>query len=337
MQLRRTVIGSLPRTVLATAQSVGLDASRLAREAGLDLDLLNDLDRRVPVETYADLWRALVRDPRADLLLEAAPAVNDLSAVGVVGYVMSNSPTISAAFSAYSRHRRILGDLFDFQIQATPDAFSITFIVPEHFREIPLFSEATVALNHALVRVLGGRAEAPTVIRFPHARERAAPRLSSIVGDRLEFDCPHTTLVYPGQVGEAPVLRADPALFHFIERHALAVAAEIPDTIRWADRVRRFVLGQLERGEPSPAEVARSLALSERTLQRRLGEEGTSFLQIVDQCRRELALRYVGDASLSFGEIAFLLGYSEQSAFHRAFRRWTGRTPAETRHQRLAG
>ena len=82
---------------------------------------------------------------------------------------------------------------------------------------------------------------------------------------------------------------------------------------------------------PSLAATAKALALGERTLRRRLEEEGTSHRALVDEVRKELALSYVRDTSLSLGELAFLLGFSEAAAFHRAFRRWTGQRPAELR------
>ena len=96
-------------------------------------------------------------------------------------------------------------------------------------------------------------------------------------------------------------------------------------------QARRVVLGAIAQGEPEVAAVARSLATSERSLQRRLQEEGTSFREVVDDARKQLAVGYLGDRRLAVSEVAYLLGYSEAGAFVRAFKRWTGKTPGEMR------
>jgi AraC-like DNA-binding protein len=90
-------------------------------------------------------------------------------------------------------------------------------------------------------------------------------------------------------------------------------------------------VGAIAQGEPEVAAVARALATSDRSLQRRLQEEGTSFRGVVDDARRELAVGYLGDRRMTVAEVAYLLGYSEASAFVRAFKRWTGKTPGEMR------
>jgi AraC-like DNA-binding protein len=96
-------------------------------------------------------------------------------------------------------------------------------------------------------------------------------------------------------------------------------------------RVRRILVDDLGQTASSPAAIARSLDISSRTLSRRLASEGSSFRQILDQTRCELAMALLHDGSLSVGDIAFFLQYSEPAAFHRSFRRWTGQTPREFR------
>jgi AraC-like DNA-binding protein len=131
---------------------------------------------------------------------------------------------------------------------------------------------------------------------------------------------------------ERPVVKADPALSHLIERHAEALLAALPPpTQTAADRVRRILSSALRDGDATLAGAARKLKMSERSLQRRLADEGVTFDALLDEIRRDLALRYLADAKIAVAEVAYLLGYSEPSPFHRAFKRWTGRTPSEMR------
>jgi AraC-like DNA-binding protein len=128
--------------------------------------------------------------------------------------------------------------------------------------------------------------------------------------------------------------QADPALYRVIERHAEALLAARPapqDTT--SERVQRVLIEALNANssDVSLTAVAAELRLSERSLQRRLAGEGTSFDALLERLRLDLALRYLGDQSIAIAEVAYLLGYSEPSAFHRAFKRWTGRTPSAVR------
>jgi AraC-like DNA-binding protein len=94
-------------------------------------------------------------------------------------------------------------------------------------------------------------------------------------------------------------------------------------------RCKAQFLEQLASGEPSAEDIAQRLNMSSRTLQRKLAEANTTYLKLVDDCRRDLALRYITDPDKSITDITFLLGFSSQSAFSRAFRRWTGSSPTE--------
>ena len=102
----------------------------------------------------------------------------------------------------------------------------------------------------------------------------------------------------------------------------------MPAATAFVDRVRQLVAGGLVRNGAEAVGVAEGLNMSRRTLQRRLRDEGTSVRDIVDSVRRDLAMRYLCEREIAVAEVAFLLGFSEASAFHRAFKRWTGTTPS---------
>ena len=95
--------------------------------------------------------------------------------------------------------------------------------------------------------------------------------------------------------------------------------------------MRRHVLERLPSGAPTQAEIARRLAVSTRTLHRRLAQAGTSFEELLDETRRELAIGYLQRTEYSIADVAYLLGFAQVSSFDRAFRRWTGRSPRESR------
>lgn len=140
---------------------------------------------------------------------------------------------------------------------------------------------------------------------------------------------PHAELVLADDVLDSATVGADAELAAFF-RGLLGPGApsEPPSTL---DRVRSVIADSLLHGAPSLPEVARSLAVSTRTLQRRLAAEQASFSDVLDDVRRERAARYLREPTLSIAEVAYLLGYTEHASFYRAFRRWYDQTPAEFR------
>jgi AraC-like DNA-binding protein len=157
-------------------------------------------------------------------------------------------------------------------------------------------------------------------------RPLAGQRYERFFDCPVRYDAPHSTLVMTRLSWEAPLERSEPRLRDILQRHADTLMAAVRHDDGLAP-VRTEIQRQLPNGAPKLGTVAKALAMSARTLQCRLQEHGTSFQALVDEERAAAARAYLSDARLGLDEIAFLLGYSEASAFSRAFKRWTGRTP----------
>jgi AraC-like DNA-binding protein len=139
------------------------------------------------------------------------------------------------------------------------------------------------------------------------------------------------------EVWDLPMRRRDPSLVRLLEPHADVAVSGATTPMALRERVRRAQARGLTAGDASVGTVARVLALSARTLQRRLADEGTSYQAELDHVRREVAERHLHDSALAIAEISFLLGYSEPAAFHRAFKRWHHVTPQAYRAARPTG
>jgi AraC-like DNA-binding protein len=140
-------------------------------------------------------------------------------------------------------------------------------------------------------------------------------------------------VVFDAALLEAPIVRADPALAAVLRRHAEDLLAALPDVTSAAALVRRHLGETLASQPPDVARAAKALGMSARSLQRKLEEEGTSFKAVVDEARRALAITHLRDERRSITDVAFLVGFSETSAFSRAFRRWTGKSPIDWRRE----
>ncbi|HRO12075.1 helix-turn-helix transcriptional regulator, partial [Amaricoccus sp.] len=171
-------------------------------------------------------------------------------------------------------------------------------------------------------------------LHFAHARESSRAELEALLGCRARFGSETTEMLLGADQLALPVSAADPYLLAVLERHAEEQLArrETHDSLR--ERAGRLVNRDLPRGVPTARQVALELGMSERTFARRLQDEGTSFRQLVDEVRREMARSYLSDPELSLAQVAYLLGYADQSAFSNSFRRWTGQSPRRFRSER---
>jgi AraC-like DNA-binding protein len=163
----------------------------------------------------------------------------------------------------------------------------------------------------------------------------AAERRGNPTGS-LTFSAAEAWVAVPCGVLDAPISGADLGLARYLEAYAQALSTGLDTPSTSATRVQDEVLRAMPEGEISAERIARRLGLHARTLQRRLAAEGTTYAAVVERARRTLAERHLAESRLSVGEVAFLLGYSEPSVFHRAFRRWTGQTPAAFRRAAFA-
>jgi AraC-like DNA-binding protein len=179
---------------------------------------------------------------------------------------------------------------------------------------------------------MSGRPLAPTRAWFAHPRPRElGPLVEALGTDAIEFDRERNGMALPKSVLDAPLSTHDPALLELLDHQAEEALKLRASPSRFLGQVRQQIRDALADGVPSLEVAARTLGMSARTLQRRLADENSSYLDLVDEVRQELGRRWVTEGARPLGEVAFLLGYSELSAFLRAFKRWTGVSASEYR------
>ena len=194
-----------------------------------------------------------------------------------------------------------------------------------------LSNEQTIAALTQISREVSGSNFKPDAVHFKHAAPSDTSAHEAWFACPVHFDAERDAL----QVSEAalatPNRLGDASVSDFFEAHLKKTLSDLTDDSALAKRVRIEVSQSLAEGVPTLSEVAASLGMSGRTLQRRLAEQGHAYQDLVDAARRELAERLLRDTDYALAEIAFLTGFSEQSAFTRAFKRWAGQTPRSFR------
>jgi len=329
-----TLLAPMLAMHVEAARAYGLPADELARAAGIDDAALRDPDGRVPLELFIRLWELISEDPRAEGFGLWLGTAFDVRGLGVIGYAMQHAADVRAAFGCLDRFGKLVNDIVRPIIEETADQVVFRRAEPPRIARLaPLVVTAPVG-TLTLVRQL---ATVPPTQRlaisaaFQHAPPPNAADYERVLGCPVEFNAPELRLVLPRAVFDLPLARPDAGLFAYLEQHAARLQERLHEQQTTAARVRELVLGAVRAGEPEQAQIARQLAMSERTLQRRLKDEGITFNALVDEVRLELAKMYLADDKLAVYEVAFLLGYSEPSAFNRAFKRWLGTSPSEYR------
>jgi AraC-like DNA-binding protein len=183
-----------------------------------------------------------------------------------------------------------------------------------------------------MCRKLTGQHVIPMRMRLTHRRNAVSPEILEFFGSDIEFGATADVITFAASVAILPVVSADPYLNRLLTKYCEEALSRRPANLgSFRSAVENAVVPLLPHGKAQAADIAGRLGLSQRTLARRLSAEGMTFSEVLESLRSDLARRYLADDSLSISQIAWLLGYQEVSAFTHAFKRWTGRTPRETR------
>ncbi|MEO8551452.1 MAG: AraC family transcriptional regulator ligand-binding domain-containing protein, partial [Kofleriaceae bacterium] len=303
----------LVRPLVAALGSAHLPAFWGATDLTPELAL--DGDARISPAQFCVAWGELIRlTGNARIALAIADATTP-GAFGIVEYVCRSAPTLGEALRRWVRYLNLLDDAVEVGLVVDGDRAYLRVV-----RE----SEAPAPASHELCFALVAKQARQLAVQpFRIAAVELAHRGGDAAAYRAWFEAPvtfgaeHTQLIFPAAVLDSPLVSSDPALLEILTRAAdeLAKRAPVPATL--AAEVERVLVEALRGDEASIGVVAKRLGMTERSLQRRLKDEQTSFNAVREEVRKQLASRYLAD-ELAISEISFLLGFSEPSAFFRA-------------------
>jgi AraC-like DNA-binding protein len=322
--------------VLDACARLGLDTSLILEAAQIDPVTLQDPDARLPVEQMEALWQRayqLSRDPHLALhAIESLP----FGSYRVIDFLASSAPTIGAAMAKVSDYFPIIHDVVrlpyaigDREVTFAAEAPSRPSTISRPYAEYVLgavFLRTRIATNQRFPLVR---------IEFSHPRPPDITEHERIFECEVGFDAAKSQLIIAREVWDMPRTGGNPDLFSVLDTHARMlldqrpVAAE-PEVI---GKVRRCIDSELRGGDPGLDAVARRLAMSPRTLQRRLRDHGIQFNDVLDERRFEAAKSYLAPGDIAASEVAYLLGFADPSSFNRAFKRWSGQTPINYRRR----
>ena len=306
--------------------------------AGLAPGILVGDARVVRAKHFVDFIEAAAALAHDDVLGLKLGQSYDLRASGLAAYVTITAANMREAMLNAARYGGLTDTTADFALTEAGSVARFRMdsrsLVMHASRQAGEFRAGFVV---ASCRRWVGESFRPLEVRFAHARESGQREVAALLGCPAHFGSETTEMLVSADQLALPVSAADPYLLAVLEQHAdeaLGRQAQARDGLR--ERVGRLLTQDLPRGVPTARQVASALGMSERTFARRLQAEDTSFRQLVDDVRREMARSYLSDPELSLAQVAYLIGYGDQSAFSNSFRRWTGQSPRRFRSQRWA-
>lgn len=293
-----------------------------------------------PTEAFVALrrWQALLErareldpGPKATFALRLARGIAPRH-FGVVGFAALASGNLAEALQRLERHHRSVYDVNLAQVRPCAEGLCIEWGV-ERGRPGALVDETALAALVQLTREFTGRPLRARSVDFVNPRPADVRPYEDFFGGPVRFGQPSTRLVLAARDLALPLRGADAALLALLDAQAERLLQEVAAVSEPVGVWRQALVGLIRSGRTQLPDLARSLQMSPRSLQRRLAEQGHSFQALLGHTRQQLAEAYLRDASVELAEVALLLGYSEQSAFTRAFRQWTGLAPLQWRRQ----
>ena len=331
------VVTSLFVRKIVDAAGRGVDRPALLRSVGLDPDAAVDPKVMIADTVYYDLLeRIAAKIDVTDLPLRTGATMR-CDDYGALGLAFKAAPTLDGSFVRVARYARIWTSVVEYELQPAGDA-TWFFLHRAGARRLGLrlSNEATLASAAAISREV-----APDGLFSPlevHLRHPAPPVIKhheAYFGCPVIFGSDRDALLISKAAMSRTNRLGDQGITQFLIGHLDRELSEVASEMSITDRTKDVIARSLSEGLPKMDEVSKRLGLSARSLHRRLADQGFTFQALAENTRRELAEGLLREERYSLAEVAFLTGFSEQSAFNRAFKRWAGDTPSNYRREHV--
>ncbi|MBC7172282.1 MAG: AraC family transcriptional regulator [Polyangiaceae bacterium] len=330
---------SIVRAIVHELSRYGIALEQLFEEIGVDPGVVRNSTGRLSIDESRKLvGKAIELTEMPDLGLRLG-ATAPIGALQLLGPMLESAPSVRQAVALYQRYGALLVDGSKIELIEGSPYSSIRYLAHSMSRGGMLArfaAEAAIVFMSRIGIALLGPASSPRVARFQHARPDCDAAYRAVLGCDVEFGCRANELVFDSSFLDTPSLNLDEALCALLETRADGLLSSLTEATTLEQRVADLLALEVELSELDVNVVAARLGLGARTLQRRLGEEGSSWSSILEAEQKKRACSALSDTSMPIKELAFHVGFSEPSAFHRAFKRWTGTTPNEFRRTRRA-
>ncbi len=309
-----------------------VDVQAFLKPFELDLAFFDEQDNRIDSERYIAMYQAaadLLKDDNLGLHvgLSIKPGY-----FGALGYAIMSCQTLGQALQKHIKYQALVGSIGKAQFSQEDGLIHLAWQADgqQVNRHV---AEKSIASWVSFARWITQQQLLPTQVQFQHSAPRDLAQHDAFFNCPIIFESQQTSISFAADYLQLPLLKTDHSLLDLMETHLEQALQKLQYQHAGLESIRDAIVAQLDTGQVDIEHIAKQLALSSRSLQRKLQAQGTSFKQLLDDIRYELAQQYLKNDQLLLVDIAFLLGFAEQSSFQRAFKRWSGQTPKQFRMQ----
>lgn len=326
-------ITSLFAHKVVSVVEASIDRDTLLKSIGLRLEGPIDPSVMISDVDYYSILENIVRAERAGhtLSLRAGAAMR-CDDYGALGLAFKSAFNLAGFLNRLARYSPVLTSVTEYSIETTDKGVFFDLLRKGERRlGMRISNEASIASIFSVSQEVAIRKVQPLAVYFKHPAPKSIDEHKEYFGCPVCFGSDRDALLFSHESLAVENILGDTGISTFFDRHLDGELAQIGDDNALDTRVKIQLAQALSEGVPTITDIASKLAMSARTLQRKLSDQGLSFQSLVDDARRELAEQLLASTKHSLAEVAFLTGFSEQSSFNRAFKRWAGQTPRSYR------
>ncbi|MDH5721389.1 MAG: AraC family transcriptional regulator [Spirochaetia bacterium] len=332
MKDKFTISVSVLYSFLQTVKSYNIDENRLLKECGMSLTILSSPDNRFSLDQYDRLVKKAVELSGDTFFGLRLGREFDIGTGNIVTYMIRNCSNLRDATKKYIEYQKIVGETYDLSLSTQEENAIISIKAPK---------EDIIDNRHIFEAILtaiyktGNEMIAPELkLKEAHFKSPKPPltdEYNKIFNCTLKWKMPEYSIIFDKKFLDVPLKQPNKELLTMLENQARTALRKLKGKETFTEKVTK-ILSELNFSENLKIEyVAQKIPVSVRTLQLKLKEENTSFQQIVDEIRRQIAISHLKSNTASIKEISYLLGFSEPAAFQKAFKKWSGQAPGRFR------
>ena len=331
MATTSTTLTSWALLIWKALQAKGCDSHSVFKQADLDPSKLGDGNARYRLSDMTKLWTAAVEETRDPCFGLEVGKLWTPTTFHALGFAWLASHSLKGALDRLVRYSRIVNNSLCIGLEPHGAYLHLTIDSSEDQREIhDAAHDAGLIAIVVMCRLLVGENFSAVEVQVPHKRTTCTDKLERFIGASIIPDCDNYIILFDRMRAERRLATGNSELAKINEEVAMKYLSSI-DRSSILMRTKSILIELMPAGQVTESAIAAEMNMSLRTLQRKLSDEGTSFSEVYKAIRKDMANEYIQDSQMSISEIAYLLGFSEQANFTRAFRRWYGASPSDYR------
>jgi AraC-like DNA-binding protein len=318
------------RALAGAVERAGGSRELFLQTAQVDPQLLEDTNARLPVLEYLRVIDAALQvsnDPALGLHMgeRTSPAMFDL-----FGYLVGQAGTLRQAFETILRYSRLAAEGHEPQLSEADETASIRFpLLVGDAAAVRLTAEFAMTGLLSQLKLCAGESARPSRVLFGYEAPAYLAEYQRIFGAAAQFGHSSTEMEFPSEWLDRAQPYRSPDLYALLKEEAERALSRLDRDAPWSERIALLLASRSPSQLPTMEGMASELGVSVRSLRRWLQSEGSNYADLVDRARTAAAKRMLGDPRASIQEVAFAMGFADQTTFHRAFKRWTGQTPKQ--------